>query len=241
MADPLFGTNIYLVYINYQNRKFGFDTDFAAYAGGTGAFVPSTTTKFDFRIWSALPDGTNIIDLDKATGQAIVTGGTSTSTGEISVNNTQDGRLIASLATFLPQIPEGSYLTGSAATITVDRYGRVVGFTTPDNFYFSQESFVATSGQTVFTPPARDADYIAGQDLIFQNGVLLDPSDYTETTTDFTLDVGATIGDIVTVISMRAVSSADIYEMLHISVESVATNQIVGDELTFSNSGTPTQ
>lgn len=254
LADPLFGTNIYLVYINYQNRKFGFDTDFAAYAGGTGAFVPSTTTKFDFRIWSALPDGTNIIDLDKATGQAIVTGGTSTSTGEISVNNTQDGRLIASLATFLPQIPEGSYLTGSAATITVDRYGRVVGFTTPDNFYFSQESFVATSGQTVFTPTARDADYIAGQDLIFQNGVLLDPLDYTETTADFTLDVGATTGDILTVISMRAVSTADTYEMLQISVESVSTNEIVyeaanlpnqlinvGDELTFSNSGTPTQ
>lgn len=254
LADPLFGTNIYLVFINYQNRKFGFDTDFAAYAGGTGAFVPSTTTKFDFRIWSALPDGTNIIDLDKATGQAIVTGGTTTSTGEIAVSNTQDGRLIASLATFLPQIPEGSYLTGSAATITVDRYGRVVGFTTPDNFYFSQESFVATSGQTVFTPTARDAGYIAGQDLIFQNGLLLDPSEYTETTTTFTLDVGATLNDVVTVISMRAVASADTYEDLHIEVESVSTNTIiyevanlpnqlinVGDELTFSNSGTPTQ
>jgi hypothetical protein len=53
---------------------------------------------------------------------------------------------------------------------------------------------------------------------------------------------------------MRAVSSADTYEMLHIVVDSVSTNTIVynavnlpnqliniGDELTFSNTGTPTK
>jgi hypothetical protein len=29
LADPAFGTSIYLAYINYSNRKFAFDTDFA--------------------------------------------------------------------------------------------------------------------------------------------------------------------------------------------------------------------
>jgi len=134
-----FGTNIYLVFQNYSNRRFGFDTDFAAYAGGTGLFVPSTSAKFDFRLCSALEDGINIIDLDHSTGQVIQTGTTTNTvnTGQIAVKNTNDGQLIASLDVFLPQIAEGEYLTGSAATVTVDRYGRVVGFSSPDNFYFS--------------------------------------------------------------------------------------------------------
>lgn len=257
LADPLFGTNIYLVFQNYSNRKFGFDTDFAAYAGGTGLFVPTTTAKFDFRLWSALEDGINIIDLDHSTGQVIQTGTTtgSVNTGQIAVKNTNDGQLIASLDVFLPQIAEGQYLTASAATLTVDRYGRVVGFTAPDEFYFTAEYFTATSGQTVFTPTARDATYITGQDLIFRNGLLLDPtSDYTETSTTFTLNTGAVVGDIVAVISMRAISSSDYYEPLSLSVDSSATNTVVwtstqmpyqlinvGDKLTFSNSGTPTQ
>lgn len=260
LADPAFGTNIYLVYINYQNRKFGFDTDFATYAGGSGAFVPSTANKFDIRLWSALDPTSlspNIIDLDKATGQVIQTGSTTSNAngGQIAINNTSDGKLIAALDVFLPQIAEGTYLTGSAATITVDRFGRVVGFSTPDNFYYSQQDFTATSGQTVFTPTARVAGYITGQDLILKNGLLLTPtSDYTETSTTFTLNVGATVGDIVSVISMRAVSSVNYYEPLSLIVQSTSTNTAVwtssqmpyqlinvGDKLTFSNTGTPTQ
>lgn len=257
LADPLFGTNIYLVFQNYTNRKFGFDTDFAAYAGGTGLFVPTTSSKFDFRLWSALEDGVNIIDLDTSTGQVIQTGTTTgtVNTGQIAVKNTNDGQLIASLDVFLPQLAEGQYLTGSAATLTIDRYGRVVGFTSPDDFYFTAEYFTATSGQTVFTPTARASGYITGQDLIFQNGLLLDPaSDYTETSSTFTLNIGATTGDIVAVMSMRAVSSSDFYAPLSLTVDSSATNTVVwtstqmpyqlinvGDKLTFSNTGTPTQ
>jgi hypothetical protein len=260
LADPLFGTNIHLVYTNYQNRKFGFDTDFAAYAGGSGAFVPSTTSKFDIRLWSALDPLSltpNLIDLDRSTGQVIQTGTTTSNTngGQIYIDNTPDGKLIASLDVFLPQIAEGTYLTGSAATITVDRFGRVVGFSTPDNFYFSAEYFTATSGQTVFTPATRDATYITGQDLIFQNGLLLTPtSDYTETSSTFTLTTGATAGDIVAVLSMRAISSVTYYEPLSLIVDSTSTNTVVwtatqmpyqliniGDKLTFSNVGTPTQ
>ena len=253
LADPLFGTNIYLVYINYANRKFGFDTDFAMYAGGSGAFVPSTTSKFDFRLWSALQDGTNYIDLDVGTGQVTKTGTTTVSTGEIAINNTSDGKMVASLAQFLDFGGAQTY-TGSAANITIDIYGRVVGFTAPDDFYFSRQDWTATSGQTVFTPTARAAGYIAGQDLILQNGLLLSVDEYTETTTDFTLSVGATAGDIITCISMRAVSSAAYYENTGLIVQSTGTNTATystaqlpqqainaGDIMTFSNSGSPTQ
>ena len=260
LADPAFGTNIYLAYINYANRKFGFDSDFATYAGGTdvagsgGAFVPTTVSKFDFRIWSALPDGTNIIDLDKATGQTIITGMPSASAGQISVTNTPDGQLVASLAEFLT-FPDGaSQFTSSAATITVDIYGRIVGFAAPDNFFFNQQAFTATSGQTVFTPTARVSGYITGQDLIFKNGALLDTSEYTETSTTFTLSVGATTGDIITCISMRAVASGNTYTTLNLTVASSSTNTVVwnasampwqlidvGDKITFANTGTPTQ
>lgn len=258
LADPLFGTNIFLAYINYQNRRFGFDTDFATYAGGTdefgsgGAFVPTTTSKFDFRIWSALPDGTNIIDLDRSTGQTIITGMPSTSDGQISVRNTPDGQLVAELAQFLTFPDGGSTFTSSAATITVDKYGRVVGFAPPDNFYYNYDTFVATSGQTVFTPTTRVSGYIAGQDLIFQNGILLDPSEYTETTTTFTLSVGATLNDVITCISMRAVAGSDTYSAINITVASSSTNTVVwnnasmpyelidvGDEIAFANSGSP--
>lgn len=260
LADPAFGTNIYLAYINYSNRKFGFDSDFATYAGGTdvagsgGAFVPTTTSKFDFRIWSALPDGTNIIDLDHSTGQTIITGMPSASAGQIAIQNTPDGQLVASLAEFLT-FPNGALqYTSSAASITVDIYGRVVGFSPPDSFYFTSQAFTATSGQTLFTPSARVAGYITGQDLIFKNGLLLDTSEYTETNTTFTLSVGATTGDIITCISMRAVASTNTYTTINLTVASSATNTVVwdalsmpwqlidvGDKITFANTGSPTQ
>jgi hypothetical protein len=252
LADPAFGTNIYLIYANRQNQTFSFDTDFAAYASGSGSFVPTTTTKFDPKLWSALPDGTNIIDLQPTTGQFIGTGTTTTGTGQIRVINTGDGQVVASLDQFL-DFGGPTTKTGSAATLTIDIYGRVVGFTTPDDFFMTIQNFTATSGQTVFTPSSRVSGYIAGQDLIFVNGALLSTSDYTETTSTFTLNVGATVGDIVTSVSMRAVSSGVYYAPTYLIVQNVASNVVtydsaqlpfqlinVGDQMTFSNTGTPT-
>ena len=252
LADPAFGTNIYLIFANRQNQTFSFDTDFAAYASGSGSFVPTTTNKFDPKLWSALPDGTNIIDLQPTTGQFIGTGTTTTGTGQIRVINTGDGQVVASLDQFL-DFGGPTTKTGSASTLTIDIYGRVVGFTTPDSFYMTIQNFTATSGQTVFTPSSRVSGYIAGQDLIFLNGALLSTSDYTETTSTFTLNVGATVGDIVTSVSMRAVSSGVYYAPTYLIVQSVASNVVtydsaqlpfqlinVGDQMTFSNIGTPT-
>lgn len=196
----------------------------------------------------------NSIDLDLVSGQVIQVGNTSSGTGagQIAINNTPDGQVIASLDQFL-DFGGALTKTANASTLTIDIYGRVVGFAAPDEFYFSTQTFTATSGQTVFTPTARNANYITGQDLIFQNGLLLSTSDYTETSTTFTLNVGATLNDRISVISMRAKASSKTYVDSNLTVSSVATSVVtydsvtapwqdivVGSEMTFSNVGTPT-
>ena len=212
LADPNFGTSYYLTYSNRTGRKMSFDTGLADYASGTAAFVPTVTALFDPTIWSALPNGTNIIDLDTRTGQLINTGTTSVGTGEIGITNSPDGKMVAQLQQFL-NFGAGVYTyTGSASTLTIDIYGRVVGFSAPDNFYMTIDSFTATSGQTVFTPTTRvtgSAGYITGQDLVFRNGVLFNPTlDYTENATTVTLNTGAATGDIITIISFRSVTTS---------------------------------
>lgn len=205
LANPTFGTAYYLCYTNRTGRKFSFNTGLATYAAGTGAFVPSQTTIFDPTIWAALPDGTNYIDLDHSTGQLISTGTTTVGTGEIAVTNTPDGKVIASLQQFLDF--GGPYTkTSAVANLTIDIYGRVVGFEVPDDFYFTKQSFTASSGQTVFSV-TRNSAYISGQCLVLQNGLLLDTSEYTDTggsTGTVTLSTGASSGDIVTIISFRS-------------------------------------
>ena len=254
LADPAFGTNKYLVYTNRTGRKFSFDTDFATYAAGTAAFVPSTTAEFDQRLWSALPDGTNIIDLDASTGQTIRTGTTTTGTGQVRVVNTIDGQVVAALDQFL-DFGGPTTFTGSASTLTIDIYGRVVGFTTPDNFYMTIDQFVATSGQTVFSV-TRASSYISGQCLVFENGLLLDANEYTDTggtTGIVTFATGRTLNDQITIISMRAISTGAYYDNTHLAVLSVASNVVtwnsanmpyqlinVGDVMTFANTGSPT-
>jgi hypothetical protein len=255
LADPAFGTNKFLCYINRTGRKFSFDTDFADYASGTAQFVPTTIADFDPRLWSALPNGSNVIDLDQKTGQLITTGTTTTGTGQVKVSNTNDGQLIAALDTFL-DFGGPTTFTGSAATITIDVYGRVVGFTTPDNFYSTIANFTATSGQTVFSV-TRASTYLQSQCLVFLNGCLLSDTEYTDTngsTGTVTLNTGATLNDIVSIISMRAISSGVYYDNTHLQVASTSGANVVwdlagmpyqyikaGNIMTFSSSGTPTQ
>ena len=255
LADPTFGTNKFLIYSNRSSRRFSFATDYAAFASGTASFVPTTTSLYDPTTWSALQDDTNIIDLDARTGQLITTGTTSTGAGQVSIVNTTDGQVVAALQQFL-DFGGPSTFTGSAATVTIDIYGRVVGFTSIDHFYMTISQFVATSNQTIFTV-TRDSTYIQGQCLVFQNGILLNESNYTDTngsTGTVTLTIGATLNDNITIISMRAISSSAYYDNSHLSVLSVASNVVtwnsanmpfnsinIGDKLTFSNTGSPTQ
>ena len=207
LADPAFSTNKFVCYANRTGRKFSFATGFAANAAGTGAFVPTQALIFDPRLWSALPDGQNTIDLDMGTGQVISTGTTTTGTGEISVTNNSDGKVVASLKPYL-DFGSGIYqqtITG-VAQLTVDIYGRVVGFETPDAFYMTIESFTATGGQTVFNV-TRGSGYISGQCLVFQNGILQDAADYTDTggtTGTVTFSTGRTAGVGITIISFKS-------------------------------------
>jgi hypothetical protein len=203
-AQPNFGTTIYLTYANRTGRKFSFGSGTAIIAGGNGAFVPSNALLFDPSVWSALPLGTNIIDLDRRTGQLTETGTTSVgdASGELSITNNPDGKIVAQLKPFLNFGGSNTY-TGAVANLTIDIYGRVVGFDPPDDFFYTKQSFTATSGQTAFSV-TRASGYITDQCLVFQNGCLLDESEYTDSLTTVTLGTGAIGGDIITVISFKS-------------------------------------
>jgi hypothetical protein len=254
LADPAFGTSVKLLYCNRTGRKFSFATGFAGYAGGSAAYVPTQTSIYDPSIWGALADGINYIDLDVRTGQLIETGTTTIGSGEIAINNNSDGKIVASLSQLLDFGTGVQTLTGSAASITIDIYGRVLGFTSPDLFYYTMYNAVATAGQTVFTPTARQANYITGCDWVFENGELLDTSDYTENSTTVTLGTGAASGNQICIISLRAVAQGNAYINSNMTVQSVATSVVTyssstlpfqqvfaGDIHTFANTGTPTQ
>jgi hypothetical protein len=204
-ANPNFGTISFLLYTNRTGRKFSFATGQAGYASGSASFVPTQITTYDPSIWLGLPNGTNIIDLDVRTGQVIQTGTTTVGTGQIGITNNPDGTIVAGLQQYLDF--GGAYTkTTSVAKLTIDIYGRVVGFEEPDAFYFTKQTFTATAGQTVFTV-TRSSGYISGQCLVFSNGILFNTSQYIDTsgsTGIVTLLVGATLGDIITIISVKS-------------------------------------
>lgn len=251
LASTAFGTTDplnYLLFSNRSNRKFSFDVGGAAQANSTGAFVPTLTSTYDTTIWSGLPDGTNSIDLDARTGQITSVGTTSVSSadGLLSVTNNTNGNMVVSLAQFL-NFGSGVYQkTVSAANLTIDIYGRIVGYTSPDGFYYTESVFTATAGQTSFS-----VTHIVGDVLVFKNGVLLDLTEYSETTTTVVLATACAVNDIVVVINARAVSNSAYYEPNNITIASSTTNSVTyanapfqeivaGDLLCFSNTGTPT-
>jgi len=250
LAQPTFGTVNKLCYINRTGRKFSFGTAPAVYAASTAAYVPAST--FDNSIWSALPDGTNYIDLDIRTGQLTRTGTTSVGSGQIAIANNPDGTMVGALAQFLDFGGASTY-TSAVSTLTIDIYGRVVGIIPPDSFYYTSEDFTATASQTVFTPTARQAGYITGQDFVFRNGILLDTTEYTETSTTVTMNTACVAGEYVAIVSFRSVSVQATYEDLGLLYSSgTGTNTLtytnlphqiinVGDKLTFANTGSPTQ
>jgi hypothetical protein len=206
LANPAFSTDNFLLFTNRGSRKFTLATGTANYAASTGAFVPTDTALYDPSLWSGLPDGTNYIDLDKRTGQLTETGTTTVGTGEIQVKNNADGRIVASLAA-IPALQSlaggaGTY-TATVAKLTIDIYGRVLGFEPPDDFGYSMQQFTASAGQTVFNV-SRTSRYRINNCWVFQNGVWLEQSEFTDTggtTGTVTLDTGADLFDIITIVS----------------------------------------
>jgi hypothetical protein len=243
-VDPL----NYVIFSNRSNRKFSFDVGTAAQANSTGAFVPTLTSVYDPSSWSGLPDGITSIDLDARTGQLTSTGTTSVSSadGLLSVSNNTNGNMVVSLAKFL-NFGAGVYSkTVAVSNLTIDIYGRVVGFTSPDAFYYTETVFTATASQTTFS-----VTHIVGNVLVFKNGILLDLTEYSETSTTIVLTTACTVGEIIIVINARAVSTSDFYETNNITIAYYTTNSVyyngapwqtieVGDLLCFSNTGTPT-
>lgn len=207
LAEPAFGTAVYPLYTNRTGRKISFDTGFAIYASGTAAFVPYETNLFDPTIWAALPDDHNVIDLDVRTGQLLKVGTTSTGTGEILVTNNDAGIIVAQLAPYL-DFGDGVYTyTSSIATLTIDIYGRVVGFTPPDTFEMTISTFTATSGQTLFSV-SRNAAYIVGQCFAFNQGTLCETSEYTDAAGGVTFGTGIVLNNIITIISFRSTNAS---------------------------------
>lgn len=237
-----FSTDNYLLIANRSNRKFSFAIGNAGFASLGGAFVPSETSVYDSSVWGALEDGQNYIDLDERTGQLTKSGTTAISSadGLLSVTNNTSGSMVVSLERFL-NFGAGVYSKSfSAATLTIDVYGRVVGFTEQDEFFYSESVFVATAGQTSFA-----VTHVVGNILVFKNGLLLDTTEYTETTTTVVLTTACAVNEIVIVYNMRAVSTNQYYEVLGTTIASSgastivygdATDQIVeaGDELCFA-------
>ena len=247
-----FGTLNYLLYSNRQNRKFSFDVGNAGYLNLGGAFVPTQTSVYDTSQWSALldPSGSlqSFIDLDVRTGQTITTGatGNNVNDGFLAVTNNTDGSMKVNLHDFL-NFGAGVYNKSfTAATLTIDVYGRVVGFTEADNFYYTEQVFSATSGQTSFS-----FTHTVGWILVFRNGDLLDPTEYSETGTTVVMNTACFTGESIVIIYMRGNSTSEYYEPLNITIASNTTNTVTysglpwnqvaaGDVLSFTNTGTPT-
>jgi hypothetical protein len=224
-----FGTANYLLFANRTNRKFSFAIGNAGFANLGGAFVPSETSVYDSSIWGALEDGQNFIDLDVRTGQLTKAGTTAISSadGLLSVTNNTEGSMIVSLQKFL-NFGSGIYSKSfSAATLTVDVYGRVVGFSEQDEFFYTETVFSATAGQTSFS-----VTHVVGNILVFRDGVLLDTSEYTETTTTVVVGTACAAGEIIVVINMRAVSTSQYFEVLGTTIASSGASSIVYDDPT---------
>ena len=238
-----FGTDNYLLYSNRSNRKFSFAVGGAGFNNLGGAFVPSATSVYDTSLWGALQDSQNYIDLDVRTGQLTQAGTTvsSSADGLLAVSNNTSGSMIISLEKFL-NFGNGVYSkTFNAATLTIDVFGRVVGFSQPDGFYFTEQIFTATSGQTTFTFP-----HIVGNILVFRDGLLVPTSEFNETSANFTLTNACVTGEIIIVIYMRAVSTSQYYEILNTTISTSTSNTITytsptpqailaGDVLCFAN------
>jgi hypothetical protein len=248
-ASSNFGTTNYLLFSNRQNRKFSFDIGGAGQSNQTGAFVPTDTAKFDVTLWSGLEDGQNYIDLDARTGQLtrVGTPASNTNDGLLNITNNANGTMRIALERFLNFGAGVQTRTVNVASLTVDIFGRVVGFTQPDSFYFTETIFSATAGQTSFA-----VTHVVGNVLVYRNGVLLSTSEYTETTTTVVMNNACAVGEIVVVLNMRAISTDVYYEPLQTAVNTVGSNTVVytdapyqlieaGNVITFANTGSPTQ
>jgi hypothetical protein len=129
----------------------------------------------------------------------------------------------------------------TTASITVDQFGRIQQTGAIDQVRFSSMLTHATSAQTVFTFSNSQPDQI----LVFRNGMFLQPTtDYTRTTTNFTLTNACALNDIVAAYYIRlidATTSADkvpftvATQTLTVGQTNIITAYADGSEVLFLN------
>jgi hypothetical protein len=244
-----FGTSTdnFLLYANRSNRKFSFNVGNAGYVNLGGAFVPTETSVYDSTVWSGLLDPSggvqSFIDLDKSTGQVIINGYSSQNQddGFLSISNNTNGQMRVNLQQFLNFGTNIYRKSFNAATLTIDVYGRVVGFLEQDQFFYTETVYSATAAQTTFSNT-----HTVGWILVFRNGVLLDTTEYSETSTTVVMANACAAGEIVTIFYMRGVSTSESYVQTNMTIASSTSNTItynnapwqiinVGDKLTFTD------
>ena len=133
-------------------------------------------------------DGTNTVGIGVA----------GTSTGTLNLNGSTSGTV-----TIKPQNAAGTWtLTlpaddGTANQVLTTNGSGVTSWSTPTGY--SRTDTTATAGQTTFS-----ATYTPTFEQVYLNGVLLALADYTATSgTDIVLGVGASAGDIVTIVVFK--------------------------------------
>lgn len=241
--------NNYLLYTTRGNRKVSLSVGNAIYFGIGGSFVPSENSIYDQTIWEGLEDGNNVIDLDVRTGQNTKYGTSSVSQadGLLNVSNNTSGAMTVALQKFL-NFGDGVYSkTFTSQQLTIDVFGRVVGFSNQDQFYFSEYTARTIAGQTTF--PFSISQYSMA--LVFLNGILLAESEYTQSPSGITLNTSPTTGSVFYTMLMRAVASSNYFNPLQIAAVTRVNDSTfifnvppvqtlnVGDLLTFDNVGTP--
>jgi len=101
----------------------------------------------------------------------------------------------------------------SISRIATDQYGRVISLGFLDQFFAASESFVlTTNGETL------DFPHIVGQAIFFRNGVLLNSTEYTETSTTVTV-TDALAGSVIDAYRFRMLDGNTSAEIVPFIVE----------------------
>jgi microcystin-dependent protein len=139
-------------------------------------------------------------------GQQVVFVANSTNTGATTASVNAVGARSVRKNGSIPLSP-GDIIAGAVYTLFFDGLAWQLSGGVGGGQIMTRTPFTATAGQTAFT-----ASYVPGAIFIVQNGVLLDSNKYVATNgTSFTLNAGATAGQLIELISFKPFSVADTY------------------------------
>lgn len=141
-------------------------------------------TNPDTTLWNNaynFPNPSNpVLDLDSTTGLYVKTAYQAGGSNYLTSVWNSDGSI-----TFL--LPSGTAVPGTTpiseiASLTVDSEGRLISFNPLEKLYCTLQDFTATTTNQTFS-----FTHIVDQTLVFMGGILLDPTEYTETSTTITI------------------------------------------------------